>query len=111
MLCALVFAATVQAAPGARGTTARTCSPPAYPSTGYFTSLTVSGTNCATGRRVALAYFRCRVRGGDLKGVCWSPVLGFSCSEERNATATQIDARVTCRRGKAVVVHEYQQNL
>ena len=44
-------------APAARG-----CSPPKYPGVGYFTSLTVKGVGCATGRKLALAYYHCRTR-------------------------------------------------
>ena len=34
------------------------------PGSGYFIALSVRGTSCATGRRLALAYHRCRVRDG-----------------------------------------------
>jgi hypothetical protein len=37
-------------------------------------------------------------------------VLGYSCSERRNTIPTEIDARVTCRRGSKRVVYTYQQN-
>jgi len=90
--------------------TTHTCSPPAYPSTGYFTSLQVTGTSCTAGRKLALAYFKCRTKGGNLGGVCHGPVLGFTCRELRNSIPTEIDARVTCKRKGEVVVHTYQQN-
>lgn len=88
---------------------ARTCSAPKYPGNGYFTSLSVSGTSCATGRSVALAYYRCRVKNG-VRGRCTTRVLRYSCSERRTSISTQFEARVTCRRGGARVVHSYQQN-
>lgn len=88
---------------------ARTCSSPQYPGTGYFTSLSVKGTSCSTGRKVELAYYRCRVRHG-AAGRCSGGVLGFSCSEHRNSIPTEIDARVTCRHRKEEVVHTYQQD-
>ncbi len=88
---------------------ARTCTAPKYPGLGYFTSLTVSGTSCATGSKVAIAYYHCRTRSG-LAGTCHSPVLGFTCHEQRNSIPTEIEARVTCRKGSATVVHTYQQD-
>ena len=88
----------------------RTCTPPKYPGLGYFTSLSVSGTTCATGVAVAFAYYRCRTRSGPA-GRCTTPVLGFRCHEIRNSIPTEIDARVTCTRPRATVVHTYQQDL
>jgi hypothetical protein len=87
----------------------RTCSPPRYPGLGYFTSLTVSGTSCATGGKLAIAYYRCRTRSGRA-GTCHSSVLGFTCREHRVSIPTEIDARVTCKRHRATVVHTYQQD-
>jgi hypothetical protein len=89
--------------------TAKQCSVPNYPGQGYFTSLSVSGTSCHTGRKLVLAYYRCRSRHGST-GTCHSKVLGYTCHEKRNAIPTEIDARVTCHRGGATVVHTYQQN-
>jgi hypothetical protein len=85
------------------------CSTPRYPGSGYFTSLSVSGVSCATGRRVMLAYYRCRLRHGRA-GRCHSRVLGYTCNETRNAIPTEINARVTCRLGRRTVIHTYQQN-
>ena len=39
---------------GVTRTAARSCSVPDYPGSGYFTSLTVKGASCATGRKLAL---------------------------------------------------------
>lgn len=89
--------------------TARSCSVPKYPGLGYFTSLSVSGTSCATGDKLIFAYYHCRLRRGKA-GTCRSSVLGFSCHEQRNSIPTEIDARVTCRRGGAIVIHTYQQD-
>src|SRR4051812_24222511 len=107
VLAALV--ASAPAAGGAVGGAARACKPPAYPGSGYFIALSVRGTSCATGRRLALAYHRCRVRDGRA-GRCDERVLGFRCSERRATIPTEIDARVTCTRGTRRVVHVYQQN-
>src|SRR4051794_24791561 len=73
---------------------ARACTVPKYPGSGYFTSLTVTRTTCPTGRKVALAYYRCRIKHGPA-GRCHRDVLGFSCHEIRQSIPTEIDARVT----------------
>jgi hypothetical protein len=94
----------------ARGPRPHVCQPPAYPGQGYFTSLTVSATSCSTGRRLALAYYHCRLRHGKA-GTCHSTVLGYHCHEKRNSIPTEIEARVTCHRGVGEIIHTYQQNL
>lgn len=105
---ALVVAA---AASASSGHAARACTPPRYPGTGYFTTLTVSGTSCTTGKKVALAYYRCRIRHGGRKGRCPGGVLSFRCTESaRHAIPTEFNARVTCKKGRARVVHTYQQD-
>lgn len=108
---ALVFALT-QGASAARpvARAATNCSPPKYPGTGYFSSLSVSGTSCSTGRKLVLSYYHCRLKHG-AAGKCTSSVEGFSCSEKRQSIPTEIDARVTCYRHKEKVVHTYQQDL
>jgi hypothetical protein len=89
---------------------AKTCSPPRYPGSGYFTSLSVHGVGCSTGKKLAVAYYKCRLKHGK-KGRCTSRVLHYSCTEKRNSISTEIDARVTCKRGHRTIVHSYQQNL
>src|SRR4051812_33466616 len=69
---------------------ARACSTPEYPGSGYFTSLTVRRTTCATGRKVALAHYRCRTRTGRA-GRCHQRVRGYSCRERRNTIPTELD--------------------
>jgi hypothetical protein len=93
--------------PAARA--ARACSVPHYPGSGYFTSLSVRHTSCSTGRKVALAYYRCRTAHGPA-GRCHRDVLGYSCHETRQSIPTEIDARVRCRRGVRRVTHTYQQD-
>ena len=111
----VVAAATIALGSGAVATghsqasAARTCNLPKYPGVGYFTSLSVSGTSCATGDKLVLAYYHCRTRSGPA-GTCRGTVLGFSCHEKRNSIPTEIVARVTCHRGSATVVHTYQQD-
>lgn len=95
--------------PAAQAT--QSCQAPAYPhDAGYFTSLSVTGVSCKTGRTLVLAYYRCR--SPKPAGRCHQArVLGFSCSEHRGkAIATEYTARVTCTHAKQRVVHTYQQN-
>jgi hypothetical protein len=93
----------------AAGPAARSCSPPKYPGLGYFTSLTVKGVGCTTGRKLAVAYYRCRTRTGRT-GRCHRRVLGYTCRETRATIPTEINARVTCRLGHRTIIHTYQQN-
>jgi hypothetical protein len=104
----LALAATAAGAqPSAR--TARSCTAPKYPGQGYFTSLQVTHVGCATGRRVTLAHYRCRIKHGR-KGRCGS-VLHYRCTETRRSIATEYTARVTCKRGARKVVYTYEQFL
>ena len=110
VLAAMAFAVTsTAAADGPTATAAATCSPPKYPGNGYFTSLKVTGTGCTTGKRVALAHYKCRTKNGRA-GRCGSRVRGFKCSESRRTIPTEINSRVTCRDGGKKVVFTYQQN-
>jgi hypothetical protein len=108
-MIALTAASLADAAPRADATLVN-CQPPRYPGLGYFTSLAVSGTTCATGKQVAIAYYHCRLRDG-VKGRCEGGVLGFRCTEKRVSIPTEIDARVTCVKGSEKVVHTYQQDV
>jgi hypothetical protein len=110
VLIALALAVSAHAAPAPVAGVAKTCKAPKYPSRGYFTSLSVKHVSCDTGRKLALAYFRCRTKSS-LAGRCHRHVLRYACTERRNSIPTEIDARVTCKRGSRVVVHTYQQNL
>src|SRR3954447_7089301 len=91
------------ATPRERAVAARTCSVPDYPGDGYFTSLTVRHVSCATGRTVMRAHYRCRTAHGP-KGRCHRRVLRYRCSETRYSIPTELNARVTCRRGERRVV-------
>lgn len=111
----LAFAGLVGAQPGVAATKA--CKVPKYPNTnpgGYFTSLKVTKVSCRTGRSITLAHYRCRVKKG-LKGRCTSRVRRYyRCTESRPADSQseeQLNAKVTCKRGKRKVVYTYQQNL
>jgi hypothetical protein len=105
---ALTISAGASASPVASASA--TCTPPKYPGSGYFTSLSVTKTSCATGSKVAKDYYKCRTAHGP-KGRCTKKVDGYSCSEKRTSIATEINAKVTCKRGSKVVKHSYQQNI
>ncbi|MCA1688971.1 MAG: hypothetical protein LC720_00505 [Actinobacteria bacterium] len=107
----LFSAAGPSGAAGPAAHAARSCPVPRYPSVGYFNRLTVTGVSCATGSKLALAYFHCRTRSGGLAGRCSGGVLGYTCHEVRNSISTELAGRVTCRRRGATIVHVYQQNL
>ena len=83
---------------------------PAYPGSGYFTSLKTKHVGCKTGRKVTLAHYNCRTAHGK-KGRCKHKVLRYSCTEKRfGVIATEYNARVTCKRGAKRVIYVYQQN-
>ena len=105
---ALLGAGPSQAQPLASA--AKTCEPPAYPGDGYFASLHVKKVTCKTGRKLAMAYYRCRTKNGPA-GKCHRRVLRFSCHEQRQSIPTELDALVTCTHGAKRVTHSYQQNL
>src|SRR3954447_22006766 len=94
---------------GSAAASAASCSAPKYPGSGYFTSLKVTKVSCSTGKKVAIAYYKCRLKHG-VSGRCTSRVLGYSCKETRTSIPTEIDARVTCKSGSKKVEHSYQQN-
>jgi hypothetical protein len=106
------IALTALAVTGAPASAA-TCNPPKYPGSGYFTGkIRVTNISCSYGKRFVVAYYKCRTRNGARPaGRCTTKVLGFSCTEKRESIATEIDARVTCRRGTQRIVHTYQQNI
>jgi len=109
LLACLAVAALASAGPSSAAST-QVCKAPKYPGEGYFTTLTVRGVRCPTGSKLAVEYYRCRIRAGGRKGRCTSRVMNFRCTEKRNSIPTEINARVTCNRGTQRIVHTYQQN-
>ena len=90
---------------------AQACPVPDYPGDGYFTSLRVKHVSCKTGRSLALAYYRCRAKHGRAGKCTKGRIMRFRCHEVRMSIPTELDARVTCKRGAKRVIHSYQQNL
>ena len=111
---ALLAALAVVALAGAGTATAKGCDVKTsdYPGDGYFTSLSVSGVSCSTGKSVAREHYRKRVRRGGRDGKYNGSVKGFNCRESsRNRSSTELNARVSCKRGSKRVSFTYQQNL
>jgi hypothetical protein len=108
---ALLAALAMLALAGAGTAAAKSCSPAKYPGDGYFTSLSVRGTSCSAGQTVQRNHYRCRVRNGGKDGRCRSRVDGYSCSERRSRISTEINGRVSCKKGSRRVSFTYQQNL
>ena len=106
------IALTALAVTGAPASAA-SCNPPKYPGSGYFTGkIRVTNISCTYGKSFVVAYYKCRTKNGTRpSGRCTVKVRGFSCTEKRESIATEIDARVTCRRGTQRIVHTYQQNI
>jgi hypothetical protein len=119
MLAALcVLAVTVLVAAQTSSAATRGCSAPKEPAGlngGYFTELRATNVTCASARKLVLAYYRCRVERGGVRGTCnRRTVNGLYCRETRPSNLqsdTQINARVTCTKGTKKVRHSYQQNL
>ena len=111
VVAASACAVAVAPAGGASAPAARACQPPDYPGSGYFTSLSVKHTTCRSGKKLAVAYYHCRVENGGKDGRCDRRVMRYRCTEVRNRIETELNARVQCRRGDRQVTHTYQQNL
>src|SRR5687768_5269050 len=108
---AAVAAAALLLVTAPSASAARDCQPPDYPGSGYFMSLSVKGTTCAKGKRLARAYYRCRIDAGGRRGRCSRRVMRYSCTETRgHSIPTEFSARVRCKRGSKRITHTYQQN-
>lgn len=102
-------AATASAGPIAHTATATCPKPnsPPYPN-GYYNRLVVTGTSCASGKKVMHAHHKCRTKHG-VRGRC-GHVLGYRCTEKRRSISTEFNSRVTCKNGTRKVVYYYTQN-
>ena len=87
---------------------------------GYITQITVTGSYskkssaCKSGQALALAYYKCRHAKGIKANCSGKTINGLKCSESRPADSqsdSEINARVTCKKGSKKIVHNYQQNL
>ncbi len=92
----------------------RHCSAPKYPRrSGRSLDLTTFHLSCSTGRRLALAHYRCRVKRGGALGRCSESknkrILGYRCKEQRLINRGYYDGRVQCERGNHTAVYIYRQ--
>lgn len=88
---------------------------------GYITSIKVVGryskksSACRSGRSLVLNYYKCRARKKSIKASCNGRTInGLKCRDSRpkdSQTDTEINARVTCKKGSKKIYHNYQQNL
>jgi hypothetical protein len=104
---ALALLALAVSAPSAA---AKSCTAPAYPGEGSFTSLKATKASCAKAKQVALGHYRCRTRNG-YAGRCVKRVEGYACAEVRTSTPGEISARVTCKKKKRKVTFGFQQTV
>lgn len=104
---------------GAQAAAAKTrgCKAPSSPAGlkgGYFTELRATNVSCKRAQKLVRSYYKCRMRKG-IRASCHNrTVNGLKCRESRPASLqidTQINARVTCSKGRRKVRHSYQQNL
>lgn len=72
------------------------------------TSLRVLHLRCGRGISVVRAFHSCRLANGP-SGRCVRLVKGYACGEIRRNGPTQFSSTVTCRKGRASVVHRYTQ--
>ncbi len=107
---ALALLALAVSAPSAAAKS-KSCTAPAYPVAGSFTSLKVTKASCAKAKKVALAFHQCRTKTGPA-GRCVKKIEGgYACQEVRTSTPADISARVTCKKKKRKVTFAYQQTL
>ncbi len=78
----------------------------------YVTSLKVSGTTCAKGKSITLAFHNCRLRSGKPQGLCDDKVGHYTCTEHRYDAVPHIQysSKVTCTWGDKKVFSTYTQN-
>jgi hypothetical protein len=109
---AVAFAApAVHAAPSAHVARAKKCDiSKVATSLGptQVTSLKVSKVTCDNGISVVRAFHKCRLEHGT-SGRCVKLVKGYACIEERHNAGPQFTAKVTCKKKKKSVVHNYTQ--
>jgi hypothetical protein len=113
---ALIVAAPAFAGPGSpTAGAAKTCHLSTHDQrhlgTTYVFFLSVKGTKCSNGTKVAKAFNECRHAGHKRSGKCGHKVFGYRCSERRyNKSPLSYDSKVTCRKGSRSIVFRYTQN-
>jgi hypothetical protein len=72
------------------------------------TSLKVTKVSCKNGISVVRAFHKCRLAHGT-SGRCVTLVKGYACNEIRQNAGPQFTSKVTCKKKKKTVVHNYTQ--
>lgn len=72
------------------------------------TSLKVSNVTCGKGIKVVRAFQQCRLANGT-SGRCVKLVKDYACNEQRQNAGPSFTAKVTCKKGRKTVSHNYTQ--
>lgn len=75
----------------------------------YVTSVKARNVGCSKALNVVKAYHKCRKDNGGRDGRCGG-VKGYSCSEKRESSPSQYNAKAKCEKGDKKVVQTYTQN-
>lgn len=75
----------------------------------YVTSVKARKVGCSKALKVVKAYHKCRKDNGGRDGRC-GRVKGYSCSEKRESSPSQYNAKAKCKKGGKKVVQTYTQN-
>lgn len=70
--------------------------------------LKVSNVTCAKGIKVVRAFHQCRLANGT-SGRCVKLVKGYACNEQRQNAGPSFTAKVTCKKARKTVSHNYMQ--
>lgn len=76
----------------------------------YVETIRQTGTTCTRAKQLVRAFQKCR-RAHGVRGRCTRKVSGYACREQRASVPTQLTAKVTCTKGRAIVVHTYTELL
>ena len=105
LLLAVGVSAGSAAAPTAQAAKACSGNLRNYSKTSYMFKFRAAHISCASSRKVAKAFQRCRGNG---KARCHHEVAGgYSCKEHRSYGYASFDSTVTCRKGRRVAKHTY----
>ncbi len=96
---------------GGTGTaTAKSCSD-FQVSNGYIVNLKANGTSCSRAKEVAKGHYSKRRARGGWDGKFNGSIKGYSCTEsDRRKSSTELNARVSCKKGGARISFAYQSN-
>jgi curli biogenesis system outer membrane secretion channel CsgG len=108
LLLAVGVSAGSAAAPTAQAAKACSGNLRNYSKTSYMFKFRAAHISCASSRKVAKAFQRCR---GNAKARCHHKVYGYSCKEKRSYGFASFDSKVTCKKGRKVATHVYTDSF